>query len=406
MAVPPPPGWAQYRDAGHATKSWRDVGRMIAAIMMATFGVYLVVCLFTLVHGIDIVVPELEHRSFTQYFAFIGVSPLVTMSGSVLQGWYFFLIAAILASAVWLLVRSGSRYIKEITMKAKPRDHSPFFDMCGLMFAIFFVNTVIVLTMSSLGSEPATPVEDTDTWELLFLLANASVWEELLFRVLYIGLPLAAAYVAMTRDFKKIPKYLLGGGITIGAAEVALVLISGILFGFAHFEGWGAWKIFPSGLAGVAFGYMFLRHGLAAAIMLHFSFDYLSMPLVVFEDSLGLLLVVGVGILLWLAVGAVFVVYYGIRLTEFVTKKTFFDVPTGEGAIHPLLAQRSPQLVYGDGRGPPQYPPRGATGAGTYTVGGRPIGPDGGFICPACGWTAARWLSGSLQCMRCGRIFK
>ena len=148
---------------------------MIAAVMMASFGIYLVLCLFTLLYGIDIVAPELEQRSFTQYFALVGVSPLFTMSGSALLGWYFFLIAAIVASSIWLLVRSGPKYVKELTMRARPRDHSPFFDMCGLMFAIFFINTVIVLTITGLGGEPETPVEDVDTWELLFLLANASV---------------------------------------------------------------------------------------------------------------------------------------------------------------------------------------------------------------------------------------
>ncbi|HIH02134.1 TPA: CPBP family intramembrane metalloprotease [Thermoplasmata archaeon] len=224
--------------------------------------------------------------------------------------------------------------------------------------------------------------------------------------MLYIGVPLAAAYFAMTRDLSKLPKYLLGGGITIGAAEVVLVLTSGVIFGFAHFEGWGAWKIFPSGLAGVAFGYMFLRHGLPAAIMLHFSFDYLSMPLVVFEDSIGLLLVVGISILLWLAVGSVFVVYYTIRLVEFVTKRTFFDVRTGEEGAPPFRGQRPRPVTYGNSPGGYPYSPEVSTSGGGNLGGGRGFGPGGYFICPACGGTAARWLGGGLQCMRCGRIFK
>jgi hypothetical protein len=378
----------------------------MAAVAMASFGVYLVVCLFTMLYGVDIVSPELEHRSFTQYFALVGTSPLITISGAALQGWYFLLIGAILASAGWMLVRSGSRFVKEITLRGRARDHSPFFDMCGLLFAVFFINTVIVLTMTSLGSEPETPVEDTATWELLFLLANASVWEEVLFRVLYIGVPLAAAYVAMTRDIRKLPKYLLGGGINIGVAEVCLVMISAAMFGFAHYEGWGAWKIFPSGLAGVAFGYMFLRHGLPAAIMLHFSFDYMSMPILVFEDSLGLQLIVLLGLLLWLGVGSVFMVYYIIRSAEYVTGRQFFDVTTGEEAFLPPRTQWRQPIDRTGGQAWHPYPPQGGPGGGRDDRGRGVVGSGGYFICPACGSTAARWLSGGLQCLRCGRIFK
>ena len=106
--------------------------------------------------------------------------------------------------------------------------------------------------------------------------------------------------------------------------------------------------------------------------MLHFSFDYLSAPLLVFEDSLSLLLLAAIGILLWLAVGFVFLLYFTIRIAEFVTKKTYFDPkeaveerwprPLGFGMVH--------------------------------------------FVCPACGYTGARVLNGRLQCLGCGRLFQ
>jgi hypothetical protein len=378
----------------------------MAAISMVSFAAYLVLCLFTLIYGIDLVSPELGIRSFTLYIALIGVSPLVTISAEVLQGWYYFLIAAIIISAIWMLVRSGPNFVRELTLKGRSRDHSPFFEMCGLMFAIFFINTVIVLVMTGMGSEPGAPTEDIDTWELLFLLANASVWEEIIFRVLFIGVPLVAVSAILTRDHWKSLKILRGGGVSIGMAEVTLVLVSACIFGFAHFEGWGAWKIFPSSLAGVAFGYVFLKHGLAAAIMLHFSFDYLSMPLLVFEDSLALQLTVGLGILLWLGVGSVFVIYYTVRVFEFLTGKRYFDPRTVEEPRYARPVQWRPPVDMSGIRVEYAHTARESTEGGAGSPGANAPGFGGYFICRACGSTTARWLDGGLQCLRCGRVFK
>jgi len=301
-----------------------------------------------------------------------------------LYGWYLLLVSTIVLSAIWVFLRSARGFVGELTMKSEARNHSPFFDVCGLMFAVFFINTAIVLAMMAIGSEIADPIEEMEPWELLIILANASVWEELVVRVLMIGLPLIAVDAAMRRGLRKPHKYLLGGGISIGRVEVALILVSSVIFGFGHLEGWGVWKVFPSGLAGVAFGYIYLRHGLAASILLHFSFDYLSMPLLVFDDSLALTIAVGVGILLWIGLGLLFAIYFTIRIVEFLRGRTLFD-PEGVGADRPLAHERA-RFSGGGGAMPPP--------SGSY------------FVCPVCGSTGARWMGGKLQCLSCGRLFE
>ena len=398
-----------YRQGRREVRSWRDIVRSISAIVMISFGVYLVVCLATLLYGMDLVFPELETRSFTLHVVFFEVLPFVTMSGALLYGWYLFLVSAIILSAIWVFLSSARGFVGELTMKSAARDHSPFFDMCGLMFAVFFINTAIVLAMMAIGSEVADPIEEMETWELLFLLANASVWEELVIRVLMIGLPLIAVDAAMRRGLRKPHKYVLGGGISIGRVEVALILVSSVIFGFGHLEGWGVWKVFPSGLAGVAFGYLYLRHGLAASILLHFSFDYLSMPLLVFDGSLALTLTVGIGILLWIGLGLLFAIYFTIRIVEFLRGRTLFD-PERRGAMAPVPAgtlYRQPQ---------PARQPDGWVGADRPSTHESPRFSDGGgampppsgsyFICPVCGSTGARWMDGKLQCLSCGRLFE
>src|SRR5207249_6609828 len=52
---------------------------------------------------------------------------------------------------------------------------------------------------------------------------------------------------------------------TIVAAWVFLIA-SSVIFGLAHAPGWGLWKVIPAMVAGLGFGYLFLRHGIAAAI--------------------------------------------------------------------------------------------------------------------------------------------
>ena len=304
---------------------WRRLGRGASAAVMLTFAAYLVVCLGALIAGIDLVLPVIGEHSYSLHIALIALIPVVTVSGAALEAWYILLVCTILASAGWLMVKSAKRFFNEITMKGKPRDHSPFFDMCGLMFAVLFINTAIVLVMMSTGNDPVTPTESMADWELLFLLANASVWEELIVRVLLLGLPLIVVDIARGMRARKPHKYILGGGIDIKWGETALVVISSMIFGFAHFDAWGLWKVFPASVAGVAFGYMFLKHGLPAAIMLHFSFDYLSMPLAVFDPSFAVQAIIGIGILLWVGMGLIFTIYFAIRITEFLSGQLLFE---------------------------------------------------------------------------------
>jgi membrane protease YdiL (CAAX protease family) len=56
------------------------------------------------------------------------------------------------------------------------------------------------------------------------------------------------------------------------------MIISGALFGLAHYSGWDdqAWKVLATGIMGVFLGYLFVRFGLYAAILMHFIIDYFN----------------------------------------------------------------------------------------------------------------------------------
>lgn len=385
--------------------SWRLIIKTVLAFGMITFVVQLLAGLAALVYGTQIVLPEIVDRSFTIYVIAPLLMAVGEISGNALGAYYLFIVAAILLSAAWFFLSSAKVYHKELTMKGTSRRHSAIFDLCGLMFAVLFLNIVIVLVYGALWEEPPTPTEGAELWELLFLLANASVWEELIVRVLLIGVPMLLIDFARHKLSDRKHVYILGGGFTFGVPEVTLVLISSALFGLAHFDGWGAWKVFPSAVAGVAFGYMFMRHGLASAIMLHFGFDYLSMPTEVFFESsdTGAFIILGLAILAWVAMGGVFLGYYVIRIFEFLTGRLYFEERPPEQ--YPFYYRQYDHYV----QQPPswQAPPSEQTAwqPATEPAPQRiPPIPGSYFVCPACGYTEARWIDGRFQCLRCGTI--
>lgn len=380
--------------------------KTIMAYGMITFVIQLIAGLAALVYGITIVLPEITYHSYVVYVIAPILIAVGEISGDVLAAYYLIIVAAIIASAVWLFLTSWKGYRKELAMKGESRKHSAIFDLCGLMFGVLFLNMIIVIFSGILWDGPTTPTEGADLWELLFLLANASVWEELIVRVLLIGIPLLIVDLLRNSVRAKGIKYLVGGGFGIGIAEVVLILASSALFGFAHLPGWGAWKVFPAAVAGVAFGYMFMRHGLASAIMLHFGFDYLSLPVEVFAGgSDASLVILGMATLTWMAMGAVFFGYYIVRMIEFVTGGKYFEELPRPASPYEAFYR------YPYAPGPVQQPPQAHPGyeirGPLQEAGGGPTippGPPGFFVCPTCGYPEASWRDGRFQCLRCGTI--
>jgi hypothetical protein len=375
--------------------NWRKIAKTISVFVMLTFIAQLVLSLVILVYGVTLVVPAIldDWGGFNLFLVLPVIITIVKLSGFSLLVYYFFLIGAIIASCAWVIASSIDGFSKELSMKAKTRDHSPLFEVCGLMFATLFFSLLIALLASP--STDDVPAEGTVA-ENLFLLANASVWEELVVRVLLIGVPMMVVDAFRRKRQPKFHSYFMGGGFKMGVPEVALVLASSIMFGYAHFaSGWGAWKILPAAVGGIAFGYLFLKFGLAASIMLHFGTDYLSMPIQV-VDNFGLTVLTGVGIILWMAFGFIFFIYYLTRIGEFLSRRSPVDgAPGGPApAAAGFVGQpASPPVWTGElGNRPPVEPGQVRTVFGT------------GYVCPFCGSTQARWIDGRFKCLVCGKL--
>src|SRR3989449_9122079 len=74
-------------------------------------------------------------------------------------------------------------------------------------------------------------------------------------------------------------RYLVGGGMSrrtplpVLLPATLFLVASSVVFGLAHAPGYGIWKVLPTTVAGLAMGYLFLRHGLHAAILFRFATD-------------------------------------------------------------------------------------------------------------------------------------
>lgn len=398
---------AQYRPVARRSQ-WRRTLKAVMAYLMLSVVISLIAGLITLVYGIGIVAPDIldspdwadGHTLFIVVPIFID---LFTISGYALLTYYFLIVAAIIASCAWVFLSSYKGFLNELTMKAEPRNHTALFDIAGLIFVEMFALLVVVFIAFLLGiSDTESGVSGT-TSELLFLLANASVWEELIVRVLLIGLPLLVIDLAIRKKPIKWGKYIFGGGFNFGIPEIVLLTFSAAIFGYAHYiGGWEAWIVPWDALGGLTFGYLFLRHGLASAIVLHFIIDYRGMPTEVFGLSQGFVVVL---IMLWMALGAVFTIYYLLRIGEFFTGKKYLDEKIQYHMPYHVQPMPYPPIQQQWTQNMPQNQPPAVT-PGEQGRGMVPPqqGIYGGYVCPSCGGTEARWANGKFQCLRCGRL--
>ncbi|MGA1822662.1 MAG: CPBP family intramembrane glutamic endopeptidase [Thermoplasmatota archaeon] len=210
--------------------------------------------------------------------------------------WFFMIFSFIMVSSGALLYRSvlGDGAGSEVAGAKKRRFRNPFrFDSeisttYRIFMAIIFISLAVRLLFNLMDQSTPAP-ESLSTsypiWSRMMGLATASVWEELIVRVLMIGLPLflmksiktgrSAGTGGSASSGRWQFKELLGGRNVFGTPEVVLILMSSALFGMAHL-GWGPWKVVPTFISGLLFGYLYVKVGLHASIVVHFLIDYTS----------------------------------------------------------------------------------------------------------------------------------
>ena len=391
----------------------KDVGRGITSIGLVLLAMLLALNVAILIWGSSVVLPiALDPAQGASLFLIIPwINPLLViadLTGVWFAAYYILLIVAIAASFIWLIWGSRLAFKDEILFRPLRKGHSPLYVLGTIFFAVLAFDTVYAILLTLLGVQIITPdFPSLELWQLLQGLASASVWEELIVRVLYIGVPLF--FIDLVGKKVTDPKrYFLGGGFKIGAKELALLGISSSLFAYAHIVAWDAWKIIPAWVAGLAFGYLFLRFGLYASIVLHFTFDYLTMSLNL-SSSLLVTLTLGLILLFWEVLGSVYLLVYIRRMVFFLFGSN--KKPKPQAAVPFPDPQRPPYInrpegPYGQSLGPRTPVPShfaGSTESRSRSSYLRGQPSQGFFSCKYCGGTEARYYDNQLICSRCGK---
>ena len=235
-----------------------------------------------------------------------------SISGLALQMYWTFVVTIIIACVIItiqkLMVKARSS--GGITKLGAAEDTAAFW-ICVSISAMFMINFIVtVLTMAS-GSDVNVP-DFGNKIEQMFGMANAAFWEEIITRVLYIGVPMV--FISLFITGRNESYRCIFGGFGMSKTAVVLIIISGVIFGLAHYPGWDdqIWKVITAGLMGMFLGYVFVRFGLYASILLHFINNYLSS-----FDWMGvggLLVIVS---LLLLATGLIALIYILMRANNF-----------------------------------------------------------------------------------------
>jgi hypothetical protein len=209
-----------------------------------------------------------------------------------------------------------------------------------IFLAIFFFDYVYAIIVMLTGTSPNVPAfNELPVWYQFYTFANASVWEEITARILLCGLPLMVAYILAhgirpqerqapvappvshpqpmtvldylrSRTSRGLKGYVIGGGFKIGPLEAFFIVGSALMFGLAHVPGWDIWKLIPTFIAGLGFAYLFLKVGIHASILLHFSFDYLDLTAGMVPGFDAMLVIL---IFIWFAVGAFYFAHYTVQ---------------------------------------------------------------------------------------------
>ncbi|WP_026069072.1 CPBP family glutamic-type intramembrane protease [Methanomassiliicoccus luminyensis] len=424
MTPPPAPSAPAYYAPYVPPKTFgiRDLGRGIGSWSALALLILTAVNVVILLWGMGLVYPHLDMH-VTLYVIVPFIVPIYELGGGISFFLYYaFLAVAITASFLWMMKKSVRPAADELAFKEPKGGHSPLYVIATVFMAVISFNIIFNLMVTTGGATPSTPdFNSREVWTLLYSFAHASVWEELISRVLLIGIPLLIVdYVISSgkadRGMKKWHRYFLGGGFSIGRKEAFFLAFSSTMFGLAHVFSWDFYKVIPAIVGGLAFGYLFLKLGLYASIMLHFMLDYLSIPLSVFPDSTGLTLTIGLLMIAWIFIGIPYLIRYAARgIGWIIGRKVWPDAPMQA----PQPVQAYPPQQYPPYQQAPPYQPQAPSHPQGYqqwqppAAQAPPVPPQQpqrprdptaiGYICPHCGNTEATYENGELKCTKCGK---
>ncbi len=143
---------------------------------------------------------------------------------------------------------------------------------------LVLVSVLINFVQEQFGIVTVPPLDDNDLIQF-FYVSLAPLIEEIGFRFVLVGIPLFALYSRRTSVkyfFKCLwsPRNL---GIHDSKKAIFLIVFVGVLFGFAHIafaESWSDGKFAQATAGGIILGWVYLRFGFVASLLIHWATNY------------------------------------------------------------------------------------------------------------------------------------
>jgi len=351
--------------------SLKEIVSFIAAIfMIITFSLIL----FSLGYSVPYLSQHIGDPHFAVPFYLAIPIPIVLffVEGQMAYIWYILLTSVAILASFYCGYKGIYPYFKEFFSKPFSYKHNLFQDVTELFSLSLFFTMLIYYLSLLFGYTPSTiGIEKYPLWYQMLQTLHAAVYEEIIVRFLFLGLPLFLTYRLLG---KKLPYYrIFGGGFKLGTFEIIYLLISSLIFGFAHMSSWGPWKVIPAFVAGLALGYLYLRYGILASIVLHFINDFISAPLGI---SNALLLPFSIVTIYFMVAGAVFFISYSIRIYHH---------------FHPQPKKEKMEIER------PPWPSSSQKNVDRWID----------LRCPICGGDVFQYVDENhLKCLRCGNIIE
>ncbi len=143
---------------------------------------------------------------------------------------------------------------------------------------LILISALINFVQEGFGIEIVPPLDDNDLVQF-FYVTLAPLIEEFGFRLVLTGIPLFALY-----SHKSSAKYFLKclwspNSLHIYDSKKAIILIIfvGLLFGFAHVafgDSWSEGKFAQATASGIVLGWVYLRYGFVASLLIHWATNY------------------------------------------------------------------------------------------------------------------------------------
>jgi len=143
---------------------------------------------------------------------------------------------------------------------------------------LIFVSALINFVQETFGIVTVPPLGGNNLIQF-FYVSLAPLLEEFIFRIVLVGIPLFALYShrSSIRYFLKCLWSPSSLGILDSKKAIFLIVFVGVLFGFAHVafgDSWSEGKFAQATAGGIILGWVYLRYGIVASLLIHWATNY------------------------------------------------------------------------------------------------------------------------------------